>query len=81
MQSKAMSLAEATANTVVSFLVSVAVNFYCLPLLGLNPSIGQSIAMTVLFSVISIVRGYYLRRFFEWLNALKAELIEMKELT
>jgi hypothetical protein len=73
-QSKRMSLLEAVTDTTVSFLLSLALNYYALPyLIGLHPNIWQSIGMTLLFSIVSIIRGYYRRRFFEWWGGIRIE--------
>jgi hypothetical protein len=80
-QSKRMSLVEAVANNAIAFVISVFANFAILPLFGMHPNLWQSVGMVSAFTVISIIRGYYVRRLFEYLAALKLELATMKELS
>lgn len=35
---------------------------------GITPSFSQNMYATVLFTVISVVRGYYVRRLFNWMH-------------
>ena len=64
MQSRLMSLVEAWANVFVGYWVSVAANFVVLPWFGFDVSAGQAIGMGVIFTAISLVRSYLLRRWF-----------------
>ena len=67
-QSRLMSLAEAMANVVVGLLVAVATQIIVFPLLGLHASLGQNLKLALIFTGVSIVRGYALRRLFEVLR-------------
>jgi hypothetical protein len=67
-QSRRMSLLEATINVIVGFWVAVATQVLIFPLFGINVSFASNVVMAVPFTVISIIRGYALRRFFNWLN-------------
>ncbi|HEY0853041.1 MAG TPA: hypothetical protein VGD96_24225 [Bradyrhizobium sp.] len=64
MQSKRGSLIEAAANTAIGYLVAVAANVVVLPMFGMHPSVSQSFGIGAAFTVISLVRSYALRRFF-----------------
>jgi hypothetical protein len=64
-QSRVMSLVEVVTGSVIAFAVSIWANYAVLPLFGFYVNIGQSFAITVIFTVISIVRSYVVRRFFE----------------
>jgi len=64
MQSKRGSLIEAAANTAIGYLVAVAANVAVLPLFGLLPSVSQSFGIGMVFTIISLVRSYALRRLF-----------------
>lgn len=63
-QSRTMSLVEAAANNVVAFGISLLANHLVLPLFGLAVSLAQSFGITVVFTLISLVRSYLLRRIF-----------------
>ena len=67
MQSRLMSLIEALANVVVGFWLAVIAQLLVFPLFGLSVSFGQNLAIATLFTGISLMRGYVLRRLFETL--------------
>ena len=69
-QSRRWSLIETTTNTVVGFAGSYLLMAYAVPAIwpNIQPSQGQSFAVVVLFTVWSLIRGYGLRRFFNWLH-------------
>jgi membrane protein implicated in regulation of membrane protease activity len=64
MQSKKSSLIEALANTGFGFCISVVIaipiNYVC----GIEASIFQISGQTALFTVVSVVRNYVTRRWF-----------------
>ena len=63
------SLAEATANIAVGFGVNFTANLLILPLFGFTSlSVSKNLAIGLLYTVISLVRSYVLRR---WFNGLK----------
>lgn len=64
MQTKTHSFYEALSNTAIGFLISLAATFVIFPLVGLPTSPGQNLAITCFYTVISIVRGYVIRRWF-----------------
>lgn len=65
-QSKKNSLIESFVNVALGLITGFLVNFIMLPLLGMHPSLGDNIIITAVFAVISIVRSYVIRRFFNW---------------
>lgn len=64
-QSRIMSLVEVITGSVIAFLVSIWANWAVLPLFGFQVRIDQSFAITLIFTLISVVRSYLVRRFFE----------------
>ena len=64
MQSKRMSFVEAKANAVVGLLVSWLFTYLCLPWFGLEPSPLSATGITACYFVLSLGRGYVLRRLF-----------------
>jgi hypothetical protein len=60
-----MSLVEAVANVAVGFGVAVVIQMLVFPLFGLVATLGENMAMGAIFTVVSIVRSYSLRRVFE----------------
>ncbi len=68
MQSRLMSMVEAVVNVIVGFWISVAAQMLVLPLFDLHASFSQNISMGLIFTVVSLVRSYLLRRFFNALH-------------
>ncbi len=64
MQSRTMSLIEALANVVVGYGVAVATQVMVFPFFGLSVSLDQNLAMGLIFTTVSLVRSYALRRVF-----------------
>lgn len=63
-QSRLGSAIEVAANIVIGFAINWVVNLVVLPLYGFQVSPGQAFSMGLVFTVIAIVRGYVLRRYF-----------------
>jgi len=68
MQTKKQSLTEAISNTAVGFGVSYASTFLIFPLLGIITNAGTNLIIVIYFTIISILRGYVIRRFFNKKN-------------
>lgn len=64
-QSRAMSFIEAIANVAVGYGVAVATQIVVFPWFGLQTTMAENIAMGGIFTVVSILRSYSLRRLFE----------------
>ena len=64
-QSRRMSLVEATTNVAVGYALAVMTQVVVFPWFGLHPSLGENLALGGVFTAISLVRGYALRRLFE----------------
>lgn len=64
-QTRLMSFVEALVNVAVGFAVAVLTQIVVFPLFGLHPALGDSLALGAIFTVLSIVRSYALRRMFE----------------
>ena len=64
MQSKRRSALEAVTNVTVGFLVAVGANLLGLPAFGYEVTIIDSFAIEWVFTVISMLRSYFLRRLF-----------------
>ena len=65
MQSRRRSLIEAIANVVVGYALAVAMQIIVFPWFGLHPSLGENLAIGSMFTAISLLRNYALRRLFE----------------
>jgi hypothetical protein len=64
-QSRAMSMIEALANVAVGYGVAVLTQIAVFPLFGLSVTLVQNLMMGGLFTVVSVIRSYTLRRVFE----------------
>ena len=63
-QSRRMSLIEAASNVMVGYALAVATQILVFPWFGLQPSFAENLAIGAVFTCLSLVRGYALRRFF-----------------
>lgn len=68
-----MSLVEAVANVMVGFGLAVLTQTIVFPLFGLSTSIEQNLQIGAIFTAVSIVRSFTLRRLFEALRTRHAE--------
>ena len=67
-QSRLMSLVESLANVLVGYGVAVATQMLVFPLFGLAVTVTENLLIGLIFTVVSIVRSYVLRRGFEALR-------------
>ena len=71
-QSRLMSLLEALTNVVVGYGVAVGTQLLVFPLFGVGATLRQSLGIGAIFTLVSLLRGYLLRRAFEAVFALSA---------
>ena len=64
MQSKRESMVESLTSTTIGWLIGVILNLTVLPLFDYNITVVDSLLVSLIFTVISVVRGYLIRRFF-----------------
>ena len=72
MQSRTMSLIEALANVLIGYGVAVTTQAVVFPLFGLHASLDQNLAIGLIFTIVSLVRSYALRRLFNLAHAAPA---------
>lgn len=65
-QTRLGSLIETLMNTAIGLVISVIANVLIFPRFGFQPSFGENVLISVIYTAISIVRQYVLRR---WFNA------------
>jgi hypothetical protein len=68
MQTRTQSAIEAVSNVVVGYLVALVSQLLIFPLFGIHVPLSSNLAIGAWFTVISLVRSYVLRR---WFNGLK----------
>ena len=64
MQSKKESMVETLTNVGIGWFISFIANMLVLPLFGYNINLTDGVLISIIFTIISIVRGYLIRRFF-----------------
>lgn len=64
-QSRRMSLVEAGTNVVVGYALAVVTQIVVFPWFGLQVRFGENLALGGVFTIISLLRSYALRRLFE----------------
>ena len=67
-QSRLMSMVESLANVLVGYVVAVATQMLVFPLFGLAVTVTENLLIGLIFTAVSIVRSYALRRGFEALR-------------
>ncbi len=67
-QSRLMSMVESLANVLVGYVVAVVTQMAVFPLFGLAVTVTEHLLIGLIFTAVSIVRSYALRRGFEALR-------------
>jgi len=67
-QSRIHSILEATANTIICYFIGVGAQRVIFPLFGIFINPEDNFAIAGLFTIVSFVRSYILRRVFNWLH-------------
>ena len=67
-QTRTGSLVEATANIVVGYLLALVTQAIVFPLFGIATTLVQDSALAGVFTLVSLMRSYLLRRVFERLG-------------
>ena len=65
MQSRTMSFAESVTNVLVGFAFAFVIQVAIFPMFGISISAADNLWIAVIFTVISVVRSFTLRRLFE----------------
>lgn len=68
-QSRRASLVETCTNIAIGFALSLGLQTLLMHAYGLHTSIGTDLQITVWFTVLSLVRGYVLRRVFNRIDS------------
>jgi hypothetical protein len=66
MQKKSHSAIESVTNQVVGFGLGVLIQAYLYPLFDIHIPLSQNFLLVAIFSVVSFLRGYILRRLFNY---------------
>jgi len=68
MQTRLESLIEATFNVVVGYTVSLGAQLLIFPWFGIHIPFASNVALGIIFTLVSLVRSYALRRLFNYLH-------------
>ena len=63
-QTKKNSLLESIAQTIIGLATSIIIQMVLYPMLNIPVSFSQNLIITAVFFVVSIIRGYFVRRIF-----------------
>jgi len=66
MQTRLGSFIESWINVIIGFVINLLANILIFPAFGFHISIGTNLKMGLIYTVISVVRSYCIRR---WFNA------------
>ena len=64
MQTKKQTLIETLTSVFVGWLIGVILNMLVLPLFDYNITVIDSLWVSLIFTVVSVIRGYVIRRWF-----------------
>lgn len=64
MQTKKQSFIESLTNVSVGFIITIVSLHLIFPLLGIESHAGKNILITIYLTVLSVLRNYILRRYF-----------------
>ena len=72
-QSLWMSFVESIANVVVGYVVAVGAQLVVFPLFGMHATLRENLMIGLIFTGVSLVRSFLLRRVFENLRLRQAK--------
>lgn len=78
-QSKKASLAETVSSTIIGYVVALLAQTIILPAFGLEVSTASHFGIAAAFTVVSIIRGYCVRRLFNWIQTVQRKEAVSKE--
>tara|TARA_R110000803_G_scaffold210835_1_gene284191 strand:+ start:57891 stop:58103 length:213 start_codon:yes stop_codon:yes gene_type:complete len=64
MQTKKQSLKESLLNVLIGFTISLMASFIIFPLFNMESSVLKNIGTTICFTIVSLMRSYLIRRYF-----------------
>ena len=64
MQNKSQSLIETLTNVSIGYIISFIANMAVLPMFGYDINLTDGFWISIIFTVISVIRGYVVRRWF-----------------
>jgi len=68
MQTRIQSFIESLLNVAIGYGVALASQILIFPVFGINVSISENLLIGAFFTVVSIIRGYFVRRLFNHIH-------------
>ena len=68
MQTRTQSLIEASANVAIGYLVALSAQMIVFPVLGIEVNLSQNLLIGAIFTAVSLLRSYAVRRVFNWMH-------------
>ncbi len=68
MQSRTLSAVETLTSTAAGYLVAVLTQAVVFPRFGIETRTRDHFAIAAIFTAVSIIRGYFIRRLFVWVE-------------
>ena len=80
MQTKKQSFIESLTSTTIGIIIGIVLNLTILPIFGYPVSVVDSLFISIIFTIVSIIRSYIIRRWFNskeelWLGQKRIENI------
>ncbi|WP_442930193.1 DUF7220 family protein [Mycoplasmopsis arginini] len=69
MQTRLESLIEAAINVVLGYMIALGAQLLIFPWFNIHIPMSSNIAIGIIFTLVSLVRSYALRRFFNWFHS------------
>ena len=67
-QTRKLSLIESLSNAITGFALAMATQYFIFPYFDIYISIESNFKITFIFALVSMIRGYLIRRFFNYIN-------------
>lgn len=64
MQTKKHSIIESITQTIIGLGTSILIQVILYPIMGIPVTFSQNLIITTVFFIVSIIRGYFVRRYF-----------------
>ena len=64
MQTKKWSMIESLTSTTIGIIIGIVLNLTILPIFGYPVSLSDSLWISVIFTAVSVIRSYAVRRIF-----------------
>lgn len=68
MQTKTQSFIEQSVSILLGFVLALVTQVVVFKLYGIQAEAHEQVSITLIFTVVSFIRGYYVRRAFNWLH-------------